>query len=343
MVLAHQYVCEPNSRAGRFPQGGDPCTTASTSPTPRGFGSGTPSPTATTTARPAAPSRTTGPWSTASSGTCTPAPPGPTPPRATAPGRPSTTASTAGARTAPGPRSSTPCCSGWTRAATSSAIYGASTPPTAAPTRPPPGRKKNPERPPELGGPPATHFTEPGDHGLGRSRGGFTTKVNLVCDSNGTVLAIWVVAGQRHESSAFAEVMGRARRPRRAGRPRWPERGAGDQGHSYARVRGGNGRGPAAGAGGPAALAGARGGRQGLQLCPGARLGAAAAHRASDPDAGRPGARPAVRQGDVPAAEHHRAGGGLAQVVPGAGDALRQAGGQLRRAVDHREYPIPPA
>jgi transposase len=60
----------------------------------------------------------------------------------------------------------------------------------------------------------------------------------LVCDSRGTILAIWVLAGQRHESSACEEVMGRAKRPRRAGRPRWPDRGAGDKGYSSARVRG---------------------------------------------------------------------------------------------------------
>jgi transposase len=88
-----------------------------------------------------------------------------------------------------------------------------------------------------LGGPPATHFTEPADHGLGRSRGGLTSKVNLVCDSKGTILAIWVTAGQRNESAAFEEVMGRARRPRRAGAPRWPQRAAGDKGYSFARVR----------------------------------------------------------------------------------------------------------
>jgi len=62
--------------------------------------------------------------------------------------------------------------------------------------------------------------------------------VNIVCDSNGTILAIWVTAGQCHESRAFEEVMGRAQRPRRAGRPRWPGRGVGDKGYSYARVRG---------------------------------------------------------------------------------------------------------
>jgi transposase len=64
-----------------------------------------------------------------------------------------------------------------------------------------------------------------------------TSKVNLVCDSNGTILAIWVIAGQRHESGALEEVMGRAQRPRRSGAPRWPEQAAGDKGYSYARVR----------------------------------------------------------------------------------------------------------
>jgi transposase len=72
---------------------------------------------------------------------------------------------------------------------------------------------------------------------LGRSRGGFSTKAHLVCDSHGILLAVWVTAGQRHESRAFPEVMGRARRPRRAGRPRWPRRAAGDKGYSYRSVR----------------------------------------------------------------------------------------------------------
>lgn len=46
-----------------------------------------------------------------------------------------------------------------------------------------------------------------------------------------------MTAGQRHESRAFAVVMGRARRPRRPGRPRWPRRVAGDKGYSYRSVR----------------------------------------------------------------------------------------------------------
>ncbi len=48
---------------------------------------------------------------------------------------------------------------------------------------------------------------------------------------------MWVTAGQRHESKGFAAVMDRARRPRQAGRPRWPRRGAGDKGYSYSSVR----------------------------------------------------------------------------------------------------------
>jgi transposase len=51
------------------------------------------------------------------------------------------------------------------------------------------------------------------------------------------VLAVWVTPGQRHESQAFAVVMLRAKRPRRAGRRRWPERVAGDKGYSYDGIR----------------------------------------------------------------------------------------------------------
>jgi transposase len=72
---------------------------------------------------------------------------------------------------------------------------------------------------------------------LGRSRGGFGTKVHLVCDGLGTLLAIQVGPGQQHESRAFEAVMIGARRPRRDGRPRWPKAAALDKGYSYPRVR----------------------------------------------------------------------------------------------------------
>ena len=78
---------------------------------------------------------------------------------------------------------------------------------------------------------------EPQDHALGRSQGGFGTKLHLVTDGTGNVLAVWVTPGQRHESQAFAVVLLRAQRPRRAGHPRWPKRVAGDKGYSYDGIR----------------------------------------------------------------------------------------------------------
>lgn len=78
---------------------------------------------------------------------------------------------------------------------------------------------------------------EPADHALGRSRGGFSTKVHLVCDSHGLIVAIHVTAGQRHESKAFEPTMARRLFRRRRGRRRWPRRLAGDKGYSYPRIR----------------------------------------------------------------------------------------------------------
>ncbi len=59
----------------------------------------------------------------------------------------------------------------------------------------------------------------------------------MVCDSRGTILAVWVTEGQRHETQGFEEVNRRARRPRQAGRPTWPDQEAGDKAYSFARVR----------------------------------------------------------------------------------------------------------
>jgi transposase len=100
-----------------------------------------------------------------------------------------------------------------------------------------PGRKKNPEAPPQLGGPPAIRRAEPADHALGRSQGGFGTKTHLVCDRHGIILAVTVTPGQRQESQAVPETFERAQRPRRAGRPRWPNQAAADKGYRYPGVR----------------------------------------------------------------------------------------------------------
>jgi transposase len=79
---------------------------------------------------------------------------------------------------------------------------------------------------------------EPEDHALGRSRGGYGSKIHLVCDGKGLPMAVTVTAGQRHESTQFEAVMGRIRVPRRRGRPRCrPRRLAGDKGYSYRRIR----------------------------------------------------------------------------------------------------------
>jgi transposase len=78
---------------------------------------------------------------------------------------------------------------------------------------------------------------EPPDHALGRSRGGFGTKVHLVCDSHGFVVAIHVTAGQTHESKGFEPTMARQLLPRRRGQGRWPDHLAGDKGYSYPGIR----------------------------------------------------------------------------------------------------------
>lgn len=79
---------------------------------------------------------------------------------------------------------------------------------------------------------------EPVDHALGRSRGGFGSKIHLACDGNGLPMAVTVTAGQRHESTQFEAVMGSVRVPVPVGRPRRrPRRLAGDKGYSYRRIR----------------------------------------------------------------------------------------------------------
>src|SRR4051794_4803898 len=97
----------------------------------------------------------------------------------------------------------------------------------SAPPAPPRGPgKKNP--------PPG----EPADHALGRSRGGFGTKVHVVSDGNGLPLAGGGTAGPRDEAKQAGSVLNKVRIPGRRGRPRCrPVKLAGDKGYSYPRVR----------------------------------------------------------------------------------------------------------
>ncbi|WTF25137.1 hypothetical protein OG955_01850 [Streptomyces sp. NBC_01602] len=51
--------------------------------------------------------------------------------------------------------------------------------------------------------PPGGVFTEPDDHGLGRSRGRFTTKLHLAVEQGQKPMSIVVTAGQRGDSTQF--------------------------------------------------------------------------------------------------------------------------------------------
>ena len=86
----------------------------------------------------------------------------------------------------------------------------------------------------------------PPDEALGRSKGGFSTKIHLRVDRHGKIITFLITAGQRHEQSQFCALMeqGAIKRCGR-GRPRIrPARVVGDKGysggpiHRYLRRRG---------------------------------------------------------------------------------------------------------
>ena len=77
------------------------------------------------------------------------------------------------------------------------------------------------------------------DEALGRSQGGFSTKLHLRAEGGGKPIAFLFTAGQRHEQSAFEALMetGAVKRLRQ-GRPRIrPDRVAGDKGYSSRKIR----------------------------------------------------------------------------------------------------------
>ena len=62
---------------------------------------------------------------------------------------------------------------------------------------------------------------EPAGHGIGRSRGGLTTKIHVVVDGGGLPLAAVVTGGQRNDGAMLAQLLADIRVPRRGpGRPR---------------------------------------------------------------------------------------------------------------------------
>lgn len=84
-----------------------------------------------------------------------------------------------------------------------------------------PARGRGPEKGALQAEPPGGTADEPDDHGLGRSRGGFTTKVHLACEQGQKPLSIIITAGQRGDSPQFQAVLERIRVPRPGpGRPR---------------------------------------------------------------------------------------------------------------------------
>ncbi|WP_405413704.1 IS5 family transposase [Streptomyces decoyicus] len=82
--------------------------------------------------------------------------------------------------------------------------------------------------------PPGGVSAEPEDHGLGRSRGGFTTKVHLACEQGQKPLSLLITAGQRGDSPQFEPVLNAIGVPRPGvGRPRSrPLRVRGDKAYS---------------------------------------------------------------------------------------------------------------
>lgn len=80
---------------------------------------------------------------------------------------------------------------------------------------------------------------EPTDHALGRSRGGFGTKLHLLCDGQGLPLSALLLPGQAHESTQFETLLDTVRIAcRRTGRiRRRPRRIAADRAYHAQRIR----------------------------------------------------------------------------------------------------------
>ncbi|MCX5395339.1 IS5 family transposase [Streptomyces sp. NBC_00094] len=94
--------------------------------------------------------------------------------------------------------------------------------------------------------PPGGVCAEPADHGLGRSRGGLTSKIHLAVEQGQKPLSVVITAGQRGDSPQFEPVLEAIRVPRLGlGRPRKrPDRVRADKAYdsrsnrSYLRRRG---------------------------------------------------------------------------------------------------------
>lgn len=81
--------------------------------------------------------------------------------------------------------------------------------------------------------------TEPPDHGIGRSRGGLSTKIHLLSDGHGLPLVVICGPGQAGDSPMFPELLDAVRVMRvGSGRPRTrPDRVLADKAYSSAAIR----------------------------------------------------------------------------------------------------------
>src|SRR5438128_8418320 len=101
-----------------------------------------------------------------------------------------------------------------TRGARSTGICTLSMPRSFAPT----------STPPALAGP-APSGGEAPDEALGRSQGGFSTKIHLRAEGHGRPITAVLTGGERHEQIALADVLDRGAIPRSGrGRPRLRQR-----------------------------------------------------------------------------------------------------------------------
>src|SRR5207237_10098981 len=94
------------------------------------------------------------------------------------------------------------------------------------------GARKRPDL--QLEPPGGVGGDEPADHALGRSRGGWTTKLHLACEQGRKVLSLVLTGGQCGDSPQFATVLARIWVPRPGGgRPRSrPDRVLADKAYS---------------------------------------------------------------------------------------------------------------
>jgi len=75
---------------------------------------------------------------------------------------------------------------------------------------------------------------EPDDHALGRSRGGFSTKIHLVCEADGCPIHFELSAGQAHENTTLVDLLNGIDDELTTGNGElvaWPAAIAGDKGY----------------------------------------------------------------------------------------------------------------